>query len=80
MLYGMDKSLGPALLRLDEDQSRRMVYAGRNKLDAGKQRIVRIDTRIRYLVNKNHDIAMSLGSRYLFNDKGQTHAGSYKIT
>lgn len=49
------------------------------KTDAGKQRIVPIHTRIRDLVKQNYDIALSLGSPYLFNDKGQTHAGSYKI-
>ena len=28
----------------------------------------------------NYKIATELGSEYLFNDKGQTHAGSYKVT
>lgn len=50
------------------------------KTEAGKQRIVPIHSRIRTLVQKNYDFALSIGSEYLFNDKGQTHSGSWKIT
>lgn len=50
------------------------------KTDAGKQRIVPIHSRIQSLVKKNYDFAISIGSPYLFNDKGQTHSGSWKVT
>lgn len=36
--------------------------------------------RIYDLVKQNYDYALSIGSEYLFNDKGQTHSGSWKIT
>lgn len=38
------------------------------KTDAGKNRIVPIHPRIKDLVQKNYDLAIELGSRYLFND------------
>lgn len=69
-----------ALLRLDEINLEEWYMQAGIKTDAGKQRIVPIHSRIRELVKQNYDIAVSLGSPYLFNDKGQTHAGSYKIT
>lgn len=50
------------------------------KTDAGKQRIVPIHSRIRGLIQKNYDYAVSIGSNYLFNDKGQTHSGSWAVT
>ena len=31
-------------------------------------------------VKKNYDYAVEIGSEYLLNDKGQTHAGSWKLT
>jgi len=49
------------------------------KTESGKQRIIPIHTKIRDLVKQNYDIAVSLGSPYLFNDKGQLN-GSYKLT
>lgn len=49
------------------------------KTESGKQRIVPIHTKIRDLVKQNYDIAVSLGSPYLFNDKRQLN-GSYKLT
>lgn len=39
-----------------------------------------IHTKIKELVKKNYDKAIELGSPYLFNDKRQTHCGSYAIT
>lgn len=50
------------------------------KTDAGKQRIVPIHSKIRYLVKRNYEFAVSIGSEYLFNDKGQTHSGSWAVT
>ena len=50
------------------------------KTPAGKQRIVPIHTKVRDLLMKNYKFALSIGSEYLLNDKGQTHAGSWKLT
>lgn len=69
-----------ATLRLDEINMKDWYMQAGMKTDAGKQRIVPIHTIIRELVQKNYDFAMSIGSEYLFNDKGQTHCGSWKMT
>lgn len=50
------------------------------KTDAGKQRIVPIHSKIQDLVKKNYDFAISIGSDFLLNDKGQTHADRWKLT
>lgn len=69
-----------ATLRLDEVYlDGRYMKAGM-KTDAGKQRIVPIHSKVYPLVKKNYDLAKTLNSEYLFNDKGQTHAGSLKLT
>lgn len=69
-----------ATLRLDEiNLDQKYMQAGM-KTPAGKQRIVPIHSRIYDLVKQNHDYALSIGSEYLFNDKGQTHSGSWRIT
>lgn len=69
-----------ATLRLDEiNLSQWYIQAGM-KTEAGKQRLVPIHSKIRRLVQQNYDYAVSLNSEYLFNDKGQTYSGSYKIT
>ena len=69
-----------ATLRLDEiDLDQWYMQAGM-KTPAGKQRIVPIHTKVRDFVRKNYDFAISIGSEYLLNDKGQTHAGSWKLT
>lgn len=69
-----------ATLRLDEVDLEKWYMQAGMKTDAGKQRIVPIHSRIRSLVKKNYDFAVSINSPYLFNDKGQTHAGSWKVT
>lgn len=69
-----------ATLRLDEVHMDEWYMQAGMKTDAGKQRVVPIHSRIRDLVKKNYDFAISIGSEYLFNDKGQTHAGSWKVT
>ena len=69
-----------ATLRLDEVYLDKWYMQAGMKTDAGKQRIVPVHTKIRDLVKRNYDFAISIGSDYLFNDKGQTHAGSWKIT
>jgi integrase len=69
-----------ATLRLDEIHLDEWYMKAGMKTDAGKQRIVPIHEKIKGLVKMNYDKAMELGSPYLFNDKGQTHAGSYRVT
>lgn len=69
-----------ATLRLDEINMQDWYMQAGMKTDAGKQRIVPIHTIIRELIQKNYDFAMSIGSEYLLNDKGQTHSGSWKMT
>ena len=50
------------------------------KTSAGKQRMVPIHSKIKDLVKQNYDKAITLNSPWLFNDKGETYSGSYKIT
>ena len=69
-----------ATLRLDEINLEQKYMQAGMKTPAGKQRIVPIHSRIYDLVKQNYDYALSIGSEYLFNDKGQTHSGSWKIT
>lgn len=69
-----------ATLKLDEVNLDDWYMKAGMKTDAGKQRIVPIHEKIKGLVKRNYDIAVDLGSPYLFNDKGQTHSGSYRIT
>lgn len=69
-----------ATLRLDEINLDQWYMQAGMKTEAGKQRIVPIHSRIRPLVQKNYDFALSIGSDYLLNDKGQTHSGSWKLT
>lgn len=69
-----------ATLRLDEVDLEKWYAQAGMKTDAGKQRIVPIHTRIRSLVKQNYDYAVSIGSPFLFNDKSQTHTGSWKVT
>lgn len=69
-----------ATLRLEEVHLDKWYIQAGMKTDAGKQRIVPIHTKIRTLVKKNYDFALSIGSEYLFNDKGQTHSGSWAVT
>lgn len=67
-----------ATLRLDEINIEKWYMCAGIKTDAGKQRIVPIHTKIRDLVVRNIEFANKIGSEYLLNDKGQTHAGSWK--
>ena len=69
-----------ATLRLDEINLDKWYMQAGMKTEAGKQRIVPIHTKIKGLVLKNYKFAESIGSEYLFNDKGQTHAGSWALT
>lgn len=69
-----------AILRLDEINLDKQYMKSGMKTDAGKQRIVPIHSKIKVLVENNYKKAQELGSEYLLNDKGQTYAGSYKLT
>lgn len=69
-----------ATLRLEEVNMDEWYMKAGMKTNAGKQRIVPIHAKIKGLVKMNYDKAIELGSPYLFNDKGQTHAGSYAVT
>ena len=65
-----------ATLRLDEVNLEKWYMQAGMKTEAGKQRIVPIHSKIKELVKRNYDFALSINSDYLFNDKGQTHSGS----
>ena len=69
-----------ALLRIDEVNLENWYIRGGIKTDAGKQRVVPIHSRIRELVKQNYDFALSVNSEFLFNDRGQTHSGTWKLT
>ena len=69
-----------ATLRLDEINLDQWYMQAGMKTPAGKQRIVPIHTKVRDLLKRNYDFALSINSEYLLNDKGQTHAGSWKVT
>jgi len=69
-----------ATLRLTEVNMAQWYMQAGMKTQAGKQRIVPIHSRIRDLVKKNYEYAVSIGSEFLFNDKGQTHSGSWAVT
>ena len=69
-----------ATLRLDEINLEKWYMQAGMKTEAGKQRIVPIHSKIKELVKRNYEFAISIGSEYLFNDKGQTHSGSWFVT
>ena len=69
-----------ATLRLDVINLEKWYMKAGMKTPAGKQRIVPIHTKIRELLKNYYDFAASIGSEYLLNDKGQTHAESWKLT
>lgn len=69
-----------ATIRLDEVHLDQWYMQAGMKTPAGKQRIVPIHSKIKRLVQKNYDFALSIGSKYLLNAKGQTHSGSWKLT
>lgn len=69
-----------ATLRLDEVNLEKWFMQAGMKTEAGKQRIVPIHSKIKELVKRNYEFALSINSKYLFNDKGQTHAGSWAVT
>lgn len=68
------------LLELDNINTDTWMIVGGIKTEAGIQRKVAVHEKIRPLILKLMDDAKSVESKYLLNDKGQTHAGSWKIT
>lgn len=69
-----------ATLRIDEVFLNNWYMCAGMKTSAGKQRMVPIHSKIKDLVKQNYDKAIALNSPWLFNDKGETYSGSYKIT
>lgn len=69
-----------ATIRLDEININEWYMEAGMKTDSGKQRIVPIHEKIKGLVKKNYDFALSINSEYFLNDKGQTHSGRWKLT
>ena len=69
-----------ATLRIDEVFLNNWYMCAGMKTSAGKQRMVPIHSKIKDLVKQNYDKAITLNSPWLFNDKGETYSGSYKIT
>lgn len=57
-----------AILRLDEINLDNWTMCAGMKTDAGKQRIVPVHDKIRHLVQRNYDFALSIGSEFLLND------------
>lgn len=69
-----------ATIKLSEVHLDKWYMQAGMKTNAGKQHIVPIHSKIQKFVQKNYDFALSIGSEYLLNDRGQTHAGSWKLT
>ena len=69
-----------AILELKDVDLENWTITGGMKTDAGKQRTVPIHSKIQLLVKMNYEFAESIGSEYLFNAKGQTHSGTWKLT
>lgn len=69
-----------SILKLADVDLENWTITGGMKTDAGKQRTVPIHSKIKEYVKRNYDFAITIGSEYLLNDKGQTHAGVWKIS
>lgn len=69
-----------ATLELKNVDMNNWTITGGMKTEAGKQRTVPIHSRIKPLIKRNYEFAESIKSNYLFNAKGQTHAGSWRLT
>ena len=69
------------LIRLCDVDLEQDIFAGGMKTDAGKDRIVPIHSKIKELVKKRYNEAVSIGSEYLFNcTDAVTHRSEYKLT
>lgn len=69
-----------AILKLDEVDLENWTITGGMKTEAGKQRTIPIHSKIQDFVKKNYDFSVSVGSKTLLSDKGQTHAGKWEMT
>lgn len=69
-----------SILKLADVDLENWTITGGMKTDAGKQRTVPIHSKIKKYIKRNYDFAITVGSEYLLNDKGQTHAGVWKIS
>ena len=69
-----------SILKLADVDLENWTITGGMKTDAGKQRTVPIHSKIKEYIKRNYDFAITVGSEYLLNDKGQTHAGVWKIS
>ena len=69
------------LLRIENVDMDNWTFMGGMKTKAGTNRVVPIHTKIRGLVKRRYDEAVSLGSEYLINcTDTATHRSSYKFT
>lgn len=69
------------LLELRNVDLENWTITGGMKTDAGKDRIAPVHTKVRHIVKKHYDKAISLGSDYLFNcTDTKTHRSSLKLT
>lgn len=69
-----------ATLKLSEINLELQYAQAGMKTEAGKQRIVPIHSKIKDLVESNYKHAVEIGSEYLLNDVGITHASSMTMT
>ena len=69
------------LIKIENVDLENWTFIGGMKSEAGTERIVPIHSRIRHLVKRKYDEAISLGSKYLFNcTDGTTKRSSLKFT
>lgn len=64
-----------ARLRIKDVNLDSQYITGGMKSNAGKERVVPIHPRIKNLIQRNYDMAMELGSAYLFNDPDAVKGG-----
>lgn len=69
-----------ALLKLCDVNLNNWTITGGMKTDAGNRRSIPIHSKIKELVKQNYDFAVSIGSDYLLNDKGQAYAGQWQLS
>lgn len=55
------------LIKIDDTDLKHWVFVGGIKTDAGINRVIPIHSKIRELVKRRYDEAVSIGSKYLFN-------------
>lgn len=68
------------LLEIQNVDLENWTFTGGMKTTAGTNRIVPIHSKVQSLVERNYKKALELKSDFLFNAKGQTHAGIWKMS